>query len=253
MKDTPKVIAVASGKGGIGKSSLTCTLAVRLAQLEPECRVLVFDADGQSMSSTDYFLREVDPDEIEQANAYHVLTERQTVDRVARRSAAGVDVVAAHPMMSRAGAEMMSDRGAILRMRSAILSGDHDLVLIDCPPSLDSFSTAAALYSADLVLAPTSMERWCRQGLGLLLDEVNRVERTRGGPPLVRVVPSIVTLKEAETLRFTLEGVVAVTARGFYKSAEIRRAMQRAVPVREGTPSWSDVNELAREVLGVLG
>ena len=52
LSDIKKVIAVVSGKGGVGKSTVTCTLAAAMAQRGQKTAVLDADITGPSVPKT---------------------------------------------------------------------------------------------------------------------------------------------------------------------------------------------------------
>lgn len=243
-KTGPLVVAVASIKGGVGKTSLSVLLARRLG--EQGRRALLVDLDPQA-SATDYALRDENPDMIRGACSFHLLTEQAELADVARPALLGADVVPAAPVLATLGAALAGDAGALLRFRQTITAGGHDVIIMDCPPSL-SPELRAGLYAADVALVPVGVDRWTLQGLQVLQIEVERIAKTTGRPLSVLAVPSIVTPNENDRLRAALSGVMAMTAATVHKSASVRRAMDRgAVP---GPVTVAEIDALASELLG---
>lgn len=240
----PLVAAVASIKGGVGKTSLAVLLARRIG--EQGRRALLVDLDPQA-SATDYALRDENPDTIRSACSFHLLTERAALADVSRPALLGADVVPAAPILATTGAALAGDAGALLRFRRALLAGGHDVIVMDCPPSL-SPELRAGLYAADVALVPVGVDRWTLQGLQVLTDETAKIADTTGRPLSLLAVPSIVTPREDDRVRAMLDGFVRVTAATVHKSASVRRAMDRGtVP---GPATLAEIDALAGELIG---
>ncbi len=80
-----RVIAIASGKGGVGKSNVVINLAIALAKLD--YRVVVFDAD-LGLANVDVLLGMVP-----QYTLYDILNGQRTLDEVIINGPAGIRVV----------------------------------------------------------------------------------------------------------------------------------------------------------------
>jgi len=240
-----KIITVASLKGGAGKTALAVFLAREFARRGS--RVLVADLDHNN-NATDHFLRDVEPDEIERRNVHHVLRGDASVrDCVHASENGGPDVLPCTLTLSRAGLEMAHDPGAVLRFGPDLRRLQYDYVLIDTPPAL-CFELTTGLYAAGTVLCPVCFSRWTVQGYAMLLEEVERVKRALGRSPELLAVPSIVTEKQAESLRET--GLGRITTALISRGAGVRGAADKGVPLRANTKSDIEFQELATEIAG---
>lgn len=112
---TAKIISVCNQKGGCGKTTITMALAAAFAGRSS--RVLVVDGDPQGSASS------------WSANAPDEAPFPATVAN-----------------LSRAGRSLPNE------VRKMV--GDYDVVLIDCPPAVDSPVPQAALLISDLALVP---------------------------------------------------------------------------------------------------
>jgi chromosome partitioning protein len=112
---TATIISVCNQKGGCGKTTITMALAAAFS--DGKSRVLVVDGDPQGSAST------------WSANAPEESPFPATVAN-----------------LSRAGKSLPSEVRKMVK--------DYDVVLIDCPPSVDSPVPQAALLISDLALIP---------------------------------------------------------------------------------------------------
>lgn len=216
------VIAVASAKGGVGKTSLSVLLS--RAHADSGARILAVDLDSQA-SLTDYYLRREEPASILEANVAHLLSERACLADVIRRDVAEhLDVVPAAPTLSAVSADISSDPGAVLRFRSALLEDGHDIVVLDCPPSI-SLEMRAGLYAADIIIAPVAPDRWTVIGLDLLQREAARASRATGRPSQILAVPVMTSQREDGDIRDMLAGRATLAKTTIPRSTSIRRAM----------------------------
>lgn len=241
-----KVITVSSVKGGVGKSTIAINVANELAKKK---KVVYLDLDAQA-SGTDYFFRNVEFDDLEKANAYHVLTERlepQEAIRPVQSETDGPSVQQALPAslkLHTVGYEMAGDPGAILRIAKEIRSIKADYVIIDSPPGL-SYEFRVAVYAADLILSPVTFDRWAMQGIGLLLGEVEKAEKS-GSKITVKVVPSMVTASEDDKIREAID--IPVTKASISRTAAVRTALARGSILKDASKSQLEFASLANEL-----
>lgn len=134
-----KIITIANQKGGSGKTTLTMQLAGTLARRKK--RVFVADADPQG-----------------------------TATRWAASAADAKPFPATVAGLSAAG-------GKVHRELQKFVN-DYDLILVDCPPSMDSPVSQSALLVSDLALIPvipSPADLWATQGILKLIESVSGV------------------------------------------------------------------------------
>jgi ATP-binding protein involved in chromosome partitioning len=139
-----KVYAVASGKGGVGKSSVTVNLAVSLAELGQKVGLLDADIYGHSVPR---MLGVTDPP-------------TKVEDMIMPPTAHGVRAISSG--MLKRGNEPLPMRGPILhRLLQQFLAdvywGDLDVLLLDLPPGTGdvAISTAHLVPGSELIVVTT--------------------------------------------------------------------------------------------------
>lgn len=170
-----RVVAIANGKGGVGKSSLTASVA-GLASTAGY-RVLVVDLDAQGDLADDLGLRGAGLSDEGQHLAAALITGTplQPVVKDARKN---LDIVT--------GGEHLGDVAGVVFARHqsgrdtvpdalarclAPVAGDYDLVLIDTPP-IDVGLQTLALVAARWLLIPTKADTSSIRGLSSIADRV---------------------------------------------------------------------------------
>jgi len=179
-----KVYAVASGKGGVGKSSVTVNLAVALAELGQKVGLLDADIYGHSvprmLGVTDL------PTKVE--------------DMIMPPTAHGVRAISSG--MLKRGNEPLPMRGPILhRLLQQFLAdvwwGDLDVLLLDLPPGTGdiAISTAHLVPGSELIVVTTPQQASAEvaERAGSLAAQLRqRVEHPGSGPARMRFASSFV-------------------------------------------------------------
>lgn len=158
------IVAVANRKGGVGKTTVTLCLAAAIAHRGQ--RVLVVDLDENATE----LLRV--PVGVATPTVAEVLDGGLRADQaVVPTPWERVDLIASDFGLQQA----VADSAEVLRGR---LHGwkAHDLVLIDCPPTLGPL-TLNALAAADQVLGVTEASYSALRGLDHFLDAFDAVRR----------------------------------------------------------------------------
>lgn len=148
------VIAIASQKGGTGKSSTAISLAAGLARLQKK-RVLIVDIDSQANAS-----KVLIPDYAslkKQETIYTTILERNPLP-IHATIIPDLDMVPSHILLSNTDIELTTakdHREARLKCQLDQVKGNYDFVFIDCPPAL-SWLTINAFTASDQVLVAVS-------------------------------------------------------------------------------------------------
>jgi chromosome partitioning protein len=160
-----KIIAVANQKGGVGKTTTAVNLSACLAALDK--RILLFDLDPQANATSGLGLEKTDG-----ASAYRVLLGEGVLgEKIKKTAFEGLEIIPSEVDLCGADFELARVDNHLERVRRALepvaASGQFDLILIDCPPSL-GILTLNAFTAANGVLVPLQCEYYALEGISML-------------------------------------------------------------------------------------
>ncbi len=253
-RPTPRVIAIANQKGGVGKTTTAVNLGAGLAELG--YRVLVVDLDPQGNATTGLG---IDGRTFEQSMYDVIMRDVPLEDCVEPTNVRNLFVAPATIDLAGAEIELVPTFSRELRLRRALeaVVEDFDYVLIDCPPSL-GLITVNGLAAAHEVLVPIQCEYYALEGLGQLLRNVHLVQSNLNAD--LEVTTIVLTMYDART---KLAEQVADEVRSHFGAKVCRNIIPRTVRISEA-PSFGQpitvfdpssrgaiaYRELAREVSG---
>jgi flagellar biosynthesis protein FlhG len=147
-KTSTKVIAVASGKGGVGKSNFTVNVALELNRLGN--RVMILDAD-LGLANVDILLG-INP----QYNLSHVLKEEKDMKDIITETEYGIKVIASGSGVKELVNLSNQQRNRFIEKISE-LEDIVDILLIDTGAGI-SKNTLSFMYAADYSIVITTPE-----------------------------------------------------------------------------------------------
>lgn len=186
-----QVIAVLNQKGGVGKTTSTINLGAYFAKAGKSVLIVDFDPQGNATSGLGIDKHSLD------TTMYDVLFNNADVSKTIQET--GTDnlfVLPANPSLASAEVELVSQMQRELILKNILANVSHDIVLIDCPPSL-GLLTVNALAAANHLLIPVQAEYYALEGLSQLLSVVQRVRA--GLNPGLDLLGVVVTMYDSRT------------------------------------------------------
>ena len=166
-----RIIAVVNQKGGVGKTTSAVNLTACLHDLG--LKVLLCDFDPQANATSGFG--------ISKKKIKYSVYDTIINDIEARQAIVSTkfgDVLPASADLAGAGVELVTIDQPHYRLSAALkpLQEEYDLILIDCPPSLEML-TLNALAAADGILIPVQCEYYALEGLSDLMNTLRMVKR----------------------------------------------------------------------------
>ena len=223
------IYAVANQKGGVGKTTTTINLGAFLA--ENGKKVLLVDIDPQANATSSIG---VDKDKIK-GGTYEALLEIATVDEmILHNPRLHMDILPANPGLAGASVELVNAEQREHRLRSALepMTKKYDYVLIDCPPSLGLLTLNGLVAANDGVIIPVQCEYLALEGLGQLVQTLNRIRSTVA--PQLKIRGVLMTMFDPRT---NLSNDVVEEVRRYFPNQVFDAVITRSVRLAEA-PSY---------------
>ena len=231
---TPRVLALANQKGGVGKTTTAINLGTALAAIGEQ--VLIIDLDPQGNASTGLGIDR----KSRRRSTYDVLIGEAALREAIQETAVPrLHIVPSTMDLSGLELEIAQERDRAYRLRNALSALEpapaagvsYTYVLVDCPPSLN-LVTVNAMAAASAILVPLQCEFFALEGLSQLLKTVEQVKATLN--PDLTIHGIVLTMYDA---RNNLAGQVVADVRQFMGEKVYETVIPRNVRVSEA-PSY---------------
>jgi len=165
-----KIIAITNQKGGVGKTTTALGLAAGLKAEGKKVLLVDMDAQGNASAAAGLII------ENELKTVKDLLAERAAPEQFIVRTEM-IDIIPSNNSLKDLERDLIdNDDFEILKNVLKPLRAKYDFILIDCPPSINSF-TKNALAAADEVIIPVDVSFFAILGLKQLLEEIEFIKR----------------------------------------------------------------------------
>jgi len=223
------VYAIANQKGGVGKTTTAINLGAYLA--ENYQHVLLIDIDPQANATSSIG---VDKRSVQGGTYEALLGIASAKDRILHNPRLKMDLLPATPALAGASVELVNEAGREQRLKQAIeqLIDKYDYILIDCPPALGLLTLNGLVAAKDGVIIPVQCEYLALEGLGQLIETLNRLPRSLN--PSLSIRGLLLTMFDPRT---NLSGDVVEEVRRYFPNQVFNSIVPRSVRLAEA-PSY---------------
>ena len=217
-----KTIVFVNQQGGVGKTTSAINIGAYIALAGK--KVLLVDFDSQGNMSSGVGISKDKP------TVYELLAGQvEAKDAVKKTPVENLDAISASIDLSGAAIELVDqdDREFFLKEALAPLKEQYDYILIDCPPSL-GILTVNGLAAADSVLVPMQCEYFALEGITLLLQTVQKVQKEIN--PSLTIGGIFFTMYDART---RLAQDVVLQVKSYFKEVVFNTIIPRNVRLSE--------------------
>ena len=170
-----RVIALANQKGGVGKTTTAVNLAASLTATKR--RVLLIDLDPQGNATMGCG---IDKNAQSRTSCDVLLGDCSAIEALVAVEYGGFMMMPANQDLTTAEVRLLTMAvGREFKLRNALapVRNDFDVILIDCPPSLNML-TLNALVAADSVMVPMQCEYYALEGLTALMQTIEQIKES---------------------------------------------------------------------------
>lgn len=167
-----KIYTLVNQKGGVGKTTTAINLGAYLARLDQ--KVLIVDLDAQANATS---CLGVDKHSVQGGTYEALLGVSAASGHILVNHDLRISILPSSPSLAGAEVELVGQPQREFRLRQALqpLIGHYDYILIDCPPSLSLLTINGLMAAKDGVIIPVQCEYLALEGLGQLMQTLQRV------------------------------------------------------------------------------
>jgi chromosome partitioning protein len=220
-----RIYTLVNQKGGVGKTTTTINLGAYLADLGQ--RVLLVDLDPQANATSCLGINKTTV----KSGTYEALTgSRPVADSVLHNPQLKLSLLPSAPALAGAEVELVNElaRENKLKEALAVVSDRYDYILIDCPPSLGLLTLNGMVAAKDGLIIPVQCEYLALEGLGMLVETIERVRRALF--PKLKIRGVLLTMFDNRT---NLSQEVVDEVRSHFKDKTFKTIIPRSIRLAE--------------------
>lgn len=168
-----KIYTIVNQKGGVGKTTSAINLGAYLGYFGQ--KVLIVDIDPQANATS---CLGIDKNDID-GGSYDVIIGRQPIlTQILHNPRFKISLLPSSPALAGAEIELIDLHNRERRLVNVLdsIRTRYDYILIDCPPSLGLLTLNGLVAAQNGLLIPIQCEYLALEGLGQLVNTVNRVK-----------------------------------------------------------------------------
>ena len=220
-----KIYTLVNQKGGVGKTTTTINLGAYLAHFGQ--RVLLVDLDPQANTTS---CLGIDKNDV-QSGTYEALVGSNSIkESILHNPSLKLSLLPAAPALAGAEVELVNEVAREGRLKEALNAFEdrYDYILVDCPPSLGLLTLNGMVAAKDGLIIPVQCEYLALEGLGMLMNTVERVRQALFAQLEIRGV--VLTMYDART---NLSEDVVQEVRNYFGNQVFESIVPRSVRLAE--------------------
>lgn len=245
-QNTPtEIIAVASQKGGVAKTTTAVNLASCLADYGKKVLLIDLDPQGHCARATGF-----DPELLKRTSYDLFFNPSESKKLIRRTQYKKFDLVASNYKLASLELDMMvakktPDYGD-LKESVAVLSEGYDFVFLDCPPSI-SYLTINALAASTSVLIPVQCEYFALEAVPKVISAISNIQRSIN--PSLDILGILLTMYDS---RSRLSTEILTEANDLFKGKVFGTPIPRTISLSECQLKGIPINHLMPNSRGTM-
>jgi chromosome partitioning protein len=237
-----RIYTLVNQKGGVGKTTTAINLGAYMAHYGQ--RVLIVDIDPQANATS---CLGVDKRSVNGSIYEAVIGSASAVGFVLHNPTLNLSLLPSSPALAGAEIELVDQPAREMRLRKALapLEDRYDYVLVDCPPSLGLLTVNGLVAARDGVLIPVQCEYLALEGIGQLVQTIQRVRSALF--PELKIRGVVMTMFDPRT---HLSTDVVNEVRKFFPDQVYQSVIPRSIRLAEAPSYGLPIAAYAPESIG---
>jgi chromosome partitioning protein len=224
-----KIYSFVNQKGGVGKTTSTINIGAYLAQQGK--KVLLIDNDPQANATS---CLGIDKNQIKNGTYEVMIGGIEPSNAILFNPRVKLSLLPSSPSLAGAEVELISLANREFQLSKILnaLNDRYDYILVDCPPSLSLLTINGLVSAQDGLIIPVQCEYLALEGLGQLVQTINRIKASLFPELTIRGV--LLTMFDSRT---NLSADVVENIRQFFGTKVFKAVIPRSVRLAEA-PSF---------------